>query len=78
MSHTRENFLQNSNLISFATKNSIQPNLLRNWKREFLEKALDVLDDFGEDNLKEKLINECKEKTEYAKKLVNLACRRIG
>lgn len=38
-----------------ATENDIQPNLLRNWKKEFLEKASVVFDDTREENLKEKL-----------------------
>lgn len=38
-----------------ATENGIQPNLLRNWKKEFLEKASVVFDDTREENLKEKL-----------------------
>ena len=38
-----------------ATENGIQPNLLRNWKKEFLEKASVVFDDTQEENLKEKL-----------------------
>ena len=42
-------------LNTLATENSIQPNLLRNWKKEFLDKASVVFDDSREDNLKEKL-----------------------
>lgn len=57
---------------TIATENDIQPNLLRNWKREFLEKASVVFDDSREDNLKEKLANERKEKAEYAKKVGQL------
>ena len=38
-----------------ATENGIQPNLLRNWKKEFLEKASVIFDDTREENLKEKL-----------------------
>ncbi len=38
-----------------ATENNIQPNLLRNWKKEFLEKADVVFDDTREENLKAKL-----------------------
>ena len=44
-------------------------NLLRNWKKEFLDKASVVFDDTREDNLKEKLALERKEKAEYAKKV---------
>ncbi len=51
-----------------ATENGIQANLLRNWKKEFLEKASVVFDDTREENLKEKLTEERKEKAAYAKK----------
>ena len=44
-----------------ATENNIQPNLLRNWKKEFLEKASVVFNDTREENLKEKLSEERKE-----------------
>ena len=39
---------------TIATENDIQPNLLRNWKKEFLSKADVVFDESREDNLKEK------------------------
>ena len=55
-----------------ATENNIQPNLLRNWKEEFLEKASVVFDDTREENLKEKLFEERKEKAAYAKKVGQL------
>ena len=55
-----------------ATENGIQPNLLRNWKKEFLEKASVVFDDTREENLKEKLSEERKEKAAYAKKVGQL------
>ena len=45
-------------LNTLATENNIQPNLLRNWKREFLNNASAVFDDKGEENLKEKLVEE--------------------
>jgi transposase-like protein len=57
---------------SIAIENDIQPNLLRNWKKEFLEKAAVVFDDSREENLKEKLAAERKEKAEYAKKVGQL------
>ena len=38
-------------LNTLATENNIQPNLLRNWKKEFLDKASMVFDDTREDNL---------------------------
>ena len=43
---------------TIATENDIQPNLLRNWKKEFLDNAALVFDDKREENVKEKL--ECK------------------
>ncbi len=55
-----------------ATENNIQPNLLRNWKKEFLDNAPLVFDNKREDNLREKLEAERKEKTEYAKKVGQL------
>ena len=54
-------------LNTLATENNIQPNLLRNWKKEFLNNASAVFDDKREENLKEKLAEERKEKAEYAK-----------
>ena len=59
-------------LNTLATENNIQPNLLRNWKKEFLSKAAVVFDDKREENLKEKLAEERKEKAEYAKKVGQL------
>ena len=59
-------------LNSLASENSIQPNLLRNWKKEFLNNASIVFDDKREDNMKEKLSIERKEKAEYAKKVGQL------
>ena len=85
MSRTRRNFSAKfkselviellkgeKDLNTIATENSIQPNLLRNWKKEFLDKASVVFDDTREDNLKEKLALERKEKAEYAKKVGQL------
>ncbi|MBB5336850.1 transposase [Pectinatus brassicae] len=60
------------NLNSIATENSIQPNLLRNWKKEFLDKASVVFDDSREENIREKLDKERKEKEAYAKKVGQL------
>ena len=57
---------------TLATENNIQPNLLHNWKKEFLDNASVVFDDKREDNLKEKLAEERKEKAEYAKKVGQL------
>ena len=55
-------------LNTLATENNIQPILLRNWKREFLNNASAVFDDKRE----EKLVEERKEKAEYAKKVGQL------
>ena len=59
-------------LNTLATENNIQPNLLRNWKKEFLNNASSVFDDKREENLKDKLAEERKEKAEYAKKVGQL------
>ena len=59
-------------LNTLAVENNIQPNLLRNWKKEFLDNASAVFDDKSEDNLKEKLAEERKEKAKYAKKVGRL------
>ena len=56
-------------LNGLATENSIQPNLLRNWKREFIEKASFVFDDSREVSFKEKLEVERKEKHQYVRKV---------
>ena len=55
-----------------AIENDIQPNLLRNWKKEFLANASLAFDNKREDNLREKLAEERKEKAEYAKKVGQL------
>ena len=59
-------------LNTLATENNIQPNLLRNWKKEFLANASLAFDNKREDNLREKLAEERKEKSEYAKKVGQL------
>ena len=59
-------------LNTLATENNIQPNLLRNWKKEFLNNASAVFDDKRQENLKDKLAEERKEKAEYAKKVGQL------
>ena len=55
-----------------AVENDIQPNLLHNWKKEFLTNASLAFDNKREDNLREKLAEERKEKSEYAKKVGQL------
>ena len=59
-------------LNTLAADNKLQPNLLRNWKKELLAKASIVFDDKREDNLKEKLASERREKAQYAKKVGQL------
>ena len=59
-------------LNTLATENNIQPNLLRNWKKEFLNNASAVFDDKREENLKDNLAEERKEKAEHAKKVGQL------
>ncbi len=59
-------------LTAIATENNIQPNLLRKWKNEFLDNASAVFDDKRDENLKEKLSLERKEKAEYARKVGQL------
>ena len=89
MSRTRRNFSAKfkselviellkgeKDLNTIATENNIQPNLLRNWKKEFLDLTSVVFDDTREDILKEKLALERKEKAENAKKS-RPAIRRI-
>ena len=85
MSRTRRNFTAQfkaklvlevlkgeKDINTIATENNIQPNLLRNWKKEFLDNASVVFDDKREENIKEKLASERKEKAEYAKKVGQL------
>ena len=59
-------------LNTLATENNIQPNLLRNWKKEFLNNASAAFDDKRKENLKDKLVEERKEKEEYARKVGQL------
>ena len=61
----------------FAVENDIQPNLLRNWKKEFLTNASLAFDNKREDNLREKLAEERKEKAEYAKKVGQLTMQVV-
>ena len=49
-------------LNTLAAENSIRPNMLWNWKKEFLNNASLVFDNKREENLKEKLAEERKEK----------------
>ena len=61
-----------------AVENDIQPNLLRNWKKEFLANASLAFDNKREDNLREKLAEERKEKLNTPKRSANLLCRLTG
>ena len=54
-------------LNTLAIENQIKPNLLRKWKKEFLDNATAAFDNKREENLKEKLAEERKEKAAYAK-----------
>ena len=67
MSRTRRNFSAKfkselviellkgeKDLNTIATENNIQPNLLRNWKKEFLDKASVVFDDTPNTTISEK------------------------
>ena len=60
-------------LNTLATDNNIQPNQLRNWKKEVLNNASAVFDNKREENLRDKLAEEHKEKAEYTKKVGQLA-----
>ena len=51
-----------------AAENNIQPNLLRNWKNEFLQNASIVFDEKRDENIRQKLEEERAEKAAYAKK----------
>lgn len=55
-----------------ASENNLQPNLIRNWKKEFMDKASLVFDDKREDNAREKLDESRKERDAYAKKVGQL------
>src|SRR5574344_1745238 len=59
-------------LNTLANENTIQPNLLRNWKKEFLDNAAIVFDEKRDEKLRDKLAEERKEKEEYAKKVGQL------
>ena len=59
-------------LNTLAAENEILPNLLRNWKNEFLSKASIIFDDSREDNRNQKLETERKEKASYARKVGQL------
>ena len=73
MSRTRRNFSAKfkselviellkgeKDLNTIATKNNIQPNLLRNWKKEFLDKASVVFNDTRERSEERRVGKECR------------------
>ena len=59
-------------LNSLATEHGISPNLLRNWKKEFINNAQLAFEDTSQSTLKDKLAEERKEKDQYAKKVGRL------
>jgi transposase-like protein len=59
-------------LNEIAAENNIQPNLLRNWKKEFEENAAAVFDNRKDGWMEKKLKEEKKAKEEYAKKVGQL------
>ena len=60
-------------LNSLASENSLLPNLLRNWKKDFLEKCSKAFDDTSENYWKEKYLAEHREKEDYARKIGQLS-----
>ena len=58
-------------LNTLATENNIQPNLLRNWKKEFLNNASAVFDDKREETSKTSLLKNAKKKRNMRKRLVS-------
>ena len=59
-------------ISEIASREGINVNQLKNWKKEFLDKASVVFDDSREENIREKLDEERKEKEAYAKKVGQL------
>lgn len=55
-----------------AAENNIQPNLLRNWKNEFLQNASIVFNEKRDENIRQKLEEERTEKAAYARKVGQL------
>lgn len=52
-------------LNTLVTKNNIQPNLFRNWKKKFLNSASAIFDDNREENLKDTLAGKLKDRVVY-------------
>ena len=61
-----------------AVENDIQPNLLRNWKKESLTNASLAFDNKREDNLRENLPKNARKKPNTPKRLANLLRRLTG
>lgn len=59
-------------LNEIASEHSIQPNLIRNWKKEFLANASSVFDPNADDSLKEEVDELESENDELAKKVGRL------
>lgn len=65
-------------LNSLASENSLLPNLLRNWKKDFLEKCPKAFDDTSENYWKEKYLAEHRERKTTPKRLASSPCRWTG
>ena len=59
-------------IYTLKVENDIKQNLKRYWMKEILDNGSVVFDDKHEENLKKKLAEERKEKSEYAKKVGQL------
>ena len=55
-----------------AAENSLNPNMIRNWKEAFIRNASTVFDTSIEYNAREKLVESRKETDRYAKKVGQL------
>ena len=58
-------------LNTLATENNIQPNLLRNWKKEFLNNASAVFDDKRRKTSKTSLLKNARKRRSMRKRLVS-------
>ncbi len=59
-------------LTEIATELEIHPNMLRQWKTEFMEHGEQVFDHDVDAKLKEQIAQERRQNTEYAKKVGQL------
>lgn len=62
---------------TLTTGNNIQPNLLRNWKKEFLNNDSALFGDKCKGNIKGKFWVESQEKAQYTKRLLSYLFRLI-